>query len=158
MARIAKRSSMTNTQRANALDQPEPWPPEPSTTVDAASVSAELTSLVAETEAAVHRIINVAEALRGTQFGSVEEYRAFNAQQAVALLEASCFQDLTGQRTSKIVNFLNQLGLQLLTLGQWLGQAKSEPAVAPPRPKTGLDQRDVDALFAEPPGAPASHS
>lgn len=142
---------MTSSLQANAADLPETWPPEPSTAVDAASVSAELTSLVAETEAAVHRIINVAEALRRTQFDSVDEYRAFNARQAVMLLEASCFQDLTGQRTSKVVNFLNQLGMQLLTLGQWLGHAKDDAAA--PRPKIGMDQYDVDALFASPPSA-----
>lgn len=140
---------MTNSPKAKAADQSQSWPPEPSTAVEAASVSAELSSLVAETEAAVHRIINVAEALRHTQFSSVEEYRAFNARQAIVLLEASCFQDLTGQRTSKVVNFLNQLGMQLLTLGQWLGQAKEDAAA--PRPKVGMDQCDVDALFASPP-------
>jgi hypothetical protein len=149
---------MTNPQQASAADGPKPWPPEPSTTVDAANVSAELSSLVAETEAAVHRIINVAEALRHTQFSSVEEYRAFNARQAIVLLEASCFQDLTGQRTSKVVNFLNQLGLQLLTLGEWLGQPKADGAPTAPRPKIGMDQHDVDALFASPstiaPGRP----
>lgn len=137
---------MTKSQTASAELGSRPRSPGVSTTVDAASISAELSSLVVETEAAVHTIISVAEALRRTQFNSVEEYRAFNTRQAITLLEASCFQDLTGQRTSKVVAFLNQLGLQLLTLGQWLGQAQTD--VETPRPKVGMDQCDVDALFS----------
>ena len=112
------------------------------------SLSAELAALITETEAAVNNIIDVAEALKRADFKTVEEYREFNGLQARALLEASGFQDLTGQRTSRVVAFLDQLGRQLLSFSQWLGQGASHNAAQksePPMEKMG--QADVDSLF-----------
>jgi chemotaxis protein CheZ len=69
----------------------------------------ELNAVVSATEAAGNAIMASAEAVMGASAATLEEYKAFVEEQMLAIFEACSFQDLTGQRITKVVHTLEQI-------------------------------------------------
>lgn len=90
------------------------------------TAGAELGAIVSETEDAANRIITAAEGLMAARFDTVEDYRAFNDAQAVAILEACSFQDITGQRVSKVSALLAQVSERIARMATALGVVDAE--------------------------------
>ena len=124
------------------------------------SAGAELDAIVRDTEAATHDIMSAAEAMLACEATDLASYRAFAEQQATAIFEACSFQDITGQRVTKVVAVLRQIEERVGKLADSLGVTDAEgdetpeerrrreqilngPAVGGP----GVTQDEIDALF-----------
>ncbi|WKL56221.1 protein phosphatase CheZ [Asticcacaulis sp. ZE23SCel15] len=129
------------------------------------TAGAELEAITRDTENATHTIMNCAEAMMGfsvKDFGDdPKAYKAAVDDQVMMIFEACSFQDITGQRVSKVVNVLKQIEDRVTRLADKLGiEDKSVeltdrekrdrdlllngPAIG--GPETGQDS--IDALFA----------
>lgn len=119
----------------------------------------ELEEIVTETARATNRIMDAAEAVEKVA-ASLEAAPAHALMDAVtSIYEASAFQDITGQRITKIVRALQSLEEKLASLASAFGPL--DEAVAPKAPAgdaallngpqretTAASQTDIDALFA----------
>jgi chemotaxis protein CheZ len=117
---------------------------------------AELSVVASETEAAANLIIDAAEQLLQARFDSPEEYAAFNQAQAMAILEACSFQDITGQRVSKVSNLLQQIGESVAHLAAALGVIDAEPSEPPAGSPMQLDGPQLPSGHALSDGAAVS--
>jgi len=128
------------------------------------SAGAELEAIVRDTEAATHAIMEAAEAILAHQPGDapadVEAFRAMAAGQALAVMEACAFQDITGQRISKVVGVLRQIEDRVSRLADALGIEDGAPEESaedrrrrelllhgPALDGPETDQTIIDALF-----------
>jgi chemotaxis regulatin CheY-phosphate phosphatase CheZ len=125
------------------------------------SAGAELRAIVKDTEAATHRIMAAAEALLAAEPDDSPEFRAFRDEQVTQIFEACGFQDITGQRVSKVVGVLELVEARVGRLAGALGVSESErgapdadetarrskllngPAINGPE----TSQDEIDALF-----------
>ncbi|HSK41277.1 MAG TPA: protein phosphatase CheZ [Arenibaculum sp.] len=136
----------------------------------------ELDAIVTSTERASFDILNSAERLMefGTRLrrsGADEQLCADIETEVTNIFTACSFQDLTGQRTSKVVNALRYIEQRINAMIQiWgidgvnpvpempSGQAESRPDAhllsGPSLPGQGVSQSDVDALFGAAAPAP----
>lgn len=64
----------------------------------------ELDAIVEATEAATHTIMSTAEEIMAADNSDPEAYQAFVSDKMIAIFEACTFQDITGQRISKVVS------------------------------------------------------
>jgi chemotaxis protein CheZ len=125
------------------------------------SANQELGTVVEATASATHDIMNAAEDLLGADDASFERYRALVETKAIAILEACSFQDITGQRISKVVQALDVLEDRLGRFAEAvsardLAITSEREAAARKRRKTlmlngpgaGIGQADIDKLFA----------
>jgi chemotaxis regulatin CheY-phosphate phosphatase CheZ len=151
------------------------------------TAGAELEAITRDTENATHAIMNSAEAMMGfsiDQFGGdASAYKAAVDDEVMKIFEACSFQDITGQRVSKVVNVLKQIEERVGKLANTLGVEDSTPqemtaeekrrhdlllngpAIGGPETKqdaidamfeTGFDEAPkVDALAAKSPAAKA---
>lgn len=151
------------------------------------TAGAELEAITRDTENATHAIMNSAEAMMGfsiDQFGGdASAYKAAVDDEVMKIFEACSFQDITGQRVSKVVNVLKQIEERVGKLANTLGVEDSTPqemtaeekrrhdlllngpAIGGPETKqdaidamfeTGFDEAPkVDALAAKTPAAKA---
>jgi chemotaxis regulatin CheY-phosphate phosphatase CheZ len=132
------------------------------------TAGAELEAITRDTENATHNIMNSAEAIMS--FGASDpDYKTKVDDEVMKIFEACSFQDITGQRVSKVVNVLKQIEERVGRLANTLGiddSAPSEmtaeekrrhdlllngPAIGGPETK----QDAIDAMFDEAPAAPA---
>ncbi len=128
------------------------------------SAGAELDAIVKDTETATNTIMGAAEAMLACEAKDLESYKAFVEARAMEIFEACSFQDITGQRVSKVVGVLRQVEDRISRLADSLGVGDAEgdteesaedrrkreqilngPAIG--GPETAQD--DIDALFAE---------
>jgi len=119
----------------------------------------ELEEIVTETARATNRIMDAAESVEKVA-ASLEPAHATALMDAVTnIYEASAFQDITGQRITKIVRALQSLEEKLASLTNAFGPLEESQAVAKPEgdaallngpqlEKTAASQTDIDALFA----------
>lgn len=119
----------------------------------------ELEEIVTETARATNRIMDAAESVEKIA-GSLEPGPAGALTDAVTnIYEASAFQDITGQRITKIVRSLQSLEEKLASLASAFGPLDEAQALArpegdaallngPQRENTAASQTDIDALFA----------
>ena len=124
------------------------------------SAGAELDAIVKDTEAATHEIMGAAEAMLACDAPDLAGYKAFVEQQAMAIFQACSFQDITGQRVTKVVAVLRQIEERVGSLADSLGvvdaqadetaedrrrreQILNGPAVGGPV----VSQDEIDALF-----------
>lgn len=132
------------------------------------TAGAELEAITRDTENATHAIMNSAEAIMGYD-GSDPNYKAKVDDEVMKIFEACSFQDITGQRVSKVVNVLKQIEERVGRLASTLGiddgaprEMTAEekrrhdlllngPAIGGPETK----QDAIDAMFDEAPAAPA---
>jgi len=119
----------------------------------------ELEEIVTETARATNRIMDAAECVEKVA-ASLEAAQANALMDAVTnIYEASAFQDITGQRITKIVRALQSLEEKLASLTSAFGPLDDAPAPEKPEgdaallngpqlEKTAASQTDIDALFA----------
>jgi len=125
------------------------------------STTDELEEIVTETARATNRIMDAAETVENVASTVGEPIVANVLMTAVTnIYEASAFQDITGQRITKIVRSLQSLEEKLASLASAFGPldgAGSAEAVregdaallnGPQLEKTASSQTDIDALFA----------
>ena len=122
------------------------------------STADELEEIVTETARAANRIMDAAEAIEGVA-GKVDPQSAAALTDAVTnIYEASSFQDITGQRITKVVRALQSMESKLQALATAFGPIESDALAAPegdaallngPQLSGGAtSQDDIDALFA----------
>ncbi|HTN39593.1 MAG TPA: protein phosphatase CheZ [Asticcacaulis sp.] len=133
------------------------------------TAGAELEAITRDTENATHNIMNSAEAMMGfsiDQFGGdAGAYKAAVDDEVMKIFEACSFQDITGQRVSKVVNVLKQIEERVGKLANTLGVEDSTPQEMTPEEKRRHDlllngpaiggpetkQDAIDAMFDEAP-------
>lgn len=127
------------------------------------SAGAELRAIVKDTETATHRIMTAAEALLAAEPDDSPEFRAFRDEQVTQIFEACGFQDITGQRVSKVVGVLELVEERVGRLAGALGVSDAErngPDSAEAARKSKLlngpaingpetSQDEIDALFGD---------
>ena len=119
----------------------------------------ELEEIVTETARATNRIMDAAEAVE--KVAATLESGPANAlmDATTSIYEASAFQDITGQRITKIVRALQSLEEKLAALatafgpldesvGEEMPQGDAALLNGPQRESTAASQTDIDALFA----------
>ena len=122
------------------------------------STADELEEIVTETARAANRIMDAAEAIEAVA-GKVDPASAAALTDAVTnIYEASSFQDITGQRITKVVRALQSMESKLQTLADAFGPVEGDVPAAPegdaallngPQlPGGATSQDDIDALFA----------
>jgi chemotaxis protein CheZ len=115
------------------------------------TAQAELVALRQETEKAVEMIMDAAEAMLA-QARDGGDLTAVVRREAVAVLEACSFQDITGQRVSKIARIIDELDARESGAGaiEEPDEARRRRALALNGPAIGgpeLNQDAVDAMF-----------
>ncbi len=136
----------------------------------------ELDAIVQSTEDATNTIMNAAEEIMGADPDDHEAYQAVTQDAVMRIFEACSFQDITGQRISKVVETLSYIEKRVLELRNLLGVTEEDIEDAnterqeeleenallsgPALTGEGIDQSAVDALLgdspAEPQAAPAA--
>ena len=131
------------------------------------AATGELDAIVSATERATSDILNCAERIQAAaaRLPKNDEIRATVGEiesQAIEIMTACSFQDITGQRTTKVVNVLRYIEQRVNSMVQiWSGDAVDTPAAleqADTRPDAhllngpaadgaGVSQDDIDALF-----------
>lgn len=116
--------------------------------------------IVETTETAANQIMqSVEEILSARPELSPPAYRSFVEEKCLAVMEACAFQDITGQRITKVVETLLTLEDKLAGLAELLDvEAEPAPEAPPPgdevllngpaMPGEGVDQDEIDRLFA----------
>jgi chemotaxis protein CheZ len=125
----------------------------------------ELGAIVKATEAATHTIMECAEIVMAADASEPAAYKALVDQQMMAVFEACSFQDITGQRTARVVETLQQIEQRIARFVDAI-RAKDLSAVidghernraerkskfmlnGPARDGEGIGQAQVDQLFA----------
>ncbi len=125
------------------------------------TAGAELEAITRDTEVATNSIMNCAEAIMGADVSDPQAYKAFVDDEVMKIFEACSFQDITGQRVSKIVNVLKQIEERVGRLANTLGVDDGGPKEMTPEERRRADlllngpaiggpetkQGDIDALF-----------
>jgi chemotaxis protein CheZ len=127
----------------------------------------ELDAIVEATEEATNTIMTAAEDIMAADPSDPDAYQAVVNDQIVRIFEACSFQDITGQRISKVVSTLSHLDDRINTLIERLKLMKIEPDQetrrdveseaerrrrelilhGPQHKGEGVSQDDVDALL-----------
>ncbi|MGE5547235.1 MAG: protein phosphatase CheZ [Solirubrobacterales bacterium] len=127
-----------------------------------ASATDELDAIVGATEAATNSIMDAAEHLEALTPVLDSEVAARLTEHTTAIFEACTFQDITGQRITKVVKMLKEIEGRVNSLVKAFGgetdsaEPKAEKAVltdedllnGPQLPQTAADQAEIDRLLA----------
>ena len=126
------------------------------------SAGEELEAIVADTEVATEKIISTAEDVLAMDPDTTENFGMEIQDRMMVIIEACSFQDLTGQRVSKVVSTLKHIEERISRFSEAMGVQETEveltdeekrrqdlllngPAIG--GPETAQD--DIDAMFAE---------
>jgi chemotaxis protein CheZ len=129
------------------------------------SAGEELGAIVKATEQATNTIMECAEALMGADDSDPAAYKALVDEKMMIIFEACSFQDITGQRVSKVVETLQHIEQRVVRfadvmkakdLDGFITDAEKERAArkekfllnGPQLAGEGVDQSDVDKMFA----------
>lgn len=129
----------------------------------------ELDAIVKQTETATNTIMEAAEEIMAIEAADLGSYQDQVQGAVMRIFEACSFQDITGQRISKVVETLQYIERRALELKTILNvddhqdAAPSEPEAdedkallsGPALEGEGIDQAEVDALLAAGTAAPA---
>lgn len=123
----------------------------------------ELDAIVEATESATHSIMEAAEEIMGADASDQEAYQTLVSNKMIEIFEACTFQDITGQRISKVVSTLNYIDervsafVEKLRIPEGMETAgeeteeerrKRELILHGPQHKgEGVSQNDIDALL-----------
>lgn len=124
----------------------------------------ELGAIVKATEVATDTIMNVAEQVLAADRSDPEKYAAEVEQHMMAIFEACSFQDLTGQRVTKIIHTMEVIEERIEVLCKMIEnnniapQTSGEPTAqekrnreklvsGPAHDGEGVSQSDIDAMF-----------
>lgn len=126
---------------------------------DLPRASEELAAIVSETEDSAGRILGAAEEIMAADPSDGAAYQGAVTDAAMRILEACAFQDLTGQRISKVARTLSDIEGRFVHLAELVGidltaedaapQSDEPPLAGPALEGEGNKQDDVDRLFAE---------
>jgi chemotaxis protein CheZ len=121
----------------------------------------EIGLIVETTEQAANEIMQAVEEIMALPPAPIEEYRASVDEQCLRVLAACSFQDLAGQRMSKVVEVLLKLELKVSNIAELMGESEEQDLEeespregdtillnGPTAPGEGVDQSEIDALFA----------
>lgn len=128
------------------------------------SAGRELDEIVKSTEDATHTIMEAAEEIMSANAETLEDYQAQVNDAVMKIFEACSFQDITGQRISKVVETLQYIETRITRFSEALGiadgveelteeEARREQRKAelllngPALEGEGTDQDGVDALL-----------
>lgn len=125
---------------------------------------AHLGAIKVATEDATNAIMEAAEAMLAAEGQDEAAYKALVTEKVMAIFEACSFQDITGQRVSRVVQTLEQIEKRMARFADAMKaiDACAEPEDAsarrarelllhgPSLKGTAIGQSDVDALMAEP--------
>ena len=126
------------------------------------SAGEELEAIVADTEVATEKIMSTAEDVLAMDPDTTENFGMEIQDRMMVIIEACSFQDLTGQRVSKVVSTLKHIEERISRFSEAMGVQETEveltdeekrrqdlllngPAIG--GPETAQD--DIDAMFAE---------
>ena len=129
------------------------------------SAGEELGAIVKATEQATNTIMECAEAVMGADDSDPAAYKALVDEKMMIIFEACSFQDITGQRVSKVVETLQHIEQRVVRfadvmkakdLDGFLSDAERERNErkeklllnGPQLAGEGVDQSDVDKMFA----------
>ena len=90
------------------------------------SAGVELEAVVGDTEKATETIMSEAEAVLCEDSTDYDEYRAAVEARMMTIIEACSFQDLTGQRVSKVVSSLKHIEERVARFAQTMGVNDAE--------------------------------
>lgn len=124
----------------------------------------ELDATVEATEAAATRIMEAAEVILEAEGSKSKVYRETVNTQIMAIFEACAFQDITGQRISKVRDNLNSIDARVARFAEAVGQSAQETdgyeqeserdkrrreliLNGPSRDGEGVSQDEIDALL-----------
>jgi chemotaxis protein CheZ len=127
------------------------------------SATDELDAIVGATETATNCILDAAERLEAISPLVEEEIAERLTEVTTAIYESCNFQDLTGQRITKVVKVLKVIEERLTTLvkifGEEMGETKTKEEKqvlsdedllnGPQLPENATDQAEIDRLLAE---------
>lgn len=120
--------------------------------------SQELDAVVRDTEAATGQIMTEAEGILGAQATDLASYKGEVDAAMMRVIEACSFQDLTGQRVTKVISTLRHIEERVSQFAEALGvkdatreetsddKRKRELMLNGPA-QTAASQDDIDALF-----------
>lgn len=128
-------------------------------TVNPLQARDELDAVVASTKGATDEIMNSCEALQAFAQGQSPEVQAAVAEQVTRIYEACSFQDITGQRISKVIALLHvveeKVGHMLAAINAEMPAPEAEAEQSddvlmngPQLPNNALSQEDIDKLLA----------
>ncbi len=123
----------------------------------------ELEAIVQDTEVATEKIMSTAEDVLALDPETDENYATEIQDRMLVIIEACSFQDLTGQRVSKVVSTLKQIEDRIARFAEVMGLEEGEaeltaeelrakelllngPAIGGPE----TAQEDIDAMFDSP--------
>ncbi|MTI00615.1 chemotaxis protein [Roseibium sp. RKSG952] len=125
----------------------------------------ELDAIVEATEEATNTIMEAAEEIMCADITNPAAYQEFVSGKMIAIFEACTFQDITGQRISKVVTTLNYIDERVSTFIEQLRIPEELAAVAdettedrrrrdlllhgPQLNGEGVSQTDIDALLGD---------
>lgn len=122
----------------------------------------ELDAIVQQTEEATNTIMEAAEEIMGADTSNPEAYQATTQDAVMRIFEACSFQDITGQRISKVVQTLSHIEERVLELRNLMGVTDEDIQEAmegtepegdaallsgPALDGEGIDQSQVDNLM-----------
>lgn len=108
---------------------------------------------ISEMEMAVDRIMSAVEKMAEIDFSADATAGQQVAASCGEIMEACCFQDITGQRLTYVMGTLDEVGRSLDGLAEGRSQAAAAPAEqgllnGPALPGNGMEQDAVDVLLA----------
>ncbi|HHB82578.1 MAG TPA: chemotaxis protein [Devosia sp.] len=120
----------------------------------------ELSEVVKATETATNSIMNAAETVLGAQDLAEAEYKELVTNQMMDIFESCSFQDITGQRVTKVVDTVEVIEERIVVLCEMLDshekgmgpvlsdkeQSKKDQLLSGPS-SNGVDQNAIDAMF-----------
>ena len=126
----------------------------------------ELDAIVETTEAATETIMTSAEAMMAADISDPEAYQAEINDHVIKIMEACSFQDLTGQRISKVVETLNFIEARISRFSSAIGAMDGDPELSeeeqreakrreelilhgPQDSKDAIQQNTIDDMFAD---------
>lgn len=110
----------------------------------------ELDAIVDATETATNTIMSAAEAIMSADPSDAEAYQAVVNDKVVEIFEACSFQDITGQRISKVVNTLSHLDGRINSLINRLKLMRVDESMASPVEETAEDRRKRELILHGP--------
>ncbi len=125
----------------------------------------ELDAVVEATENATNIIMSSAEEIMGADPSDVDAYQALVNDKVIEIFEACSFQDITGQRISKVVNALNVIDKRVTTFIDRMKMSDLDTGCYEETPEErrkrelilhgpqhageGVQQDEVDAMLAD---------
>lgn len=123
------------------------------------STADELEEIVAETARAANEIMGAAETVEAIAVGTDAKTRDALQAATTRIYEASAFQDITGQRITKVVRALQHIETRIEALATACGEALSQPKSSespkgdaallngPQLSRAAATQSEIDSLF-----------